>query len=202
VSGRGEVTAPAAEPVTLEGPRLRLRPWRLPEDLGPLFALNGDPAVMRYFQATMTRAESDAWGQRIAAHFTPHGWGFWVVELTGGADSGRLAGVVGLQHVGFDAPFTPAVEIGWRIATAFQRRGLAEEAARLALAYGFGPLGLDRIVAFTPPANEPSWRLMERLGLRLEGDFAHPRLPEGHALRTHLLYALTRRDWIDSRLGG
>jgi ribosomal-protein-alanine N-acetyltransferase len=188
--------------VVLEGPRLRLRPWRLPEDLDPLFAINGDPEVMRHFPATHGRAESDEWGRRIAAHFDPHGWGFWVVELARGPDAGRMIGVVGLQHVAFEAAFTPAVEIGWRIARDFQRRGHAEEAARLALAFGFGPLGLPRIVAFTPPGNEPSWRLMERLGMRREGVFAHPRLPEDHPLRMHLLYAVTRRDWIDSRLGG
>ena len=186
------------QPITIEGPRLRLRPWRLPEDLDGLFAINGDPAVMRFFPTVHDRAESDAWGSRIAAHFDPHGWGFWVVDLPGEG----MAGVVGLQHVAFDAPFAPAVEIGWRIATRFQRRGLAEEAARLALAYGFGPLGLDRIVAFTPPANVPSWSLMERLGMSRAGSFEHPRLPEGHALRHQLLYAATRRDWIDSRIGG
>ena len=182
--------------ITLHGPRILLRPWRLPEDLDPLFALNGDPAVMRFFANTHDRAESDAWGGRMAAHFAQHGWGFGVVELPGIAS---LAGVVGLLNVAFDAPFTPAVEIGWRIAARFQRQGLAEEAARLALAYGFGPLALPRIVAFTPPVNEPSWRLMQRIGMRETQRFDHPRLPEGHALRQHLLYALDRDAWMASR---
>jgi len=183
--------------MTLNGPRIRLRPWRLPADLDGLFAINGDAEAMRHFAKTHTRAESDAWGRSIAGHFDAHGWGFWVVEWPGIAP---LAGVVGLQHVTFDAPFTPAVEIGWRIATRFQRQGLAEEAARLALAHGFGPLALPRIVAFTPPANAPSWRLMERLGMARAADFEHPRLPEGHRLRTHRLHALTRAGWMASRL--
>jgi RimJ/RimL family protein N-acetyltransferase len=189
-------------PVTLHGPRVTLRPWRLPEDLAPLFAINGDPEAMRFFANTHDRAESDAWGRRIASLFGDRGYGFWVVELKGQG----VAGVVGLQPVLFDAPFSrpedPAIEIGWRIATRFQRQGLAEEAARIALAYGFGPAGLDRVVAFTPPANVPSWSLMEKLGMQREASFDHPRLPEGHPLRHHLLYAVTRRDWIDSRIGG
>lgn len=184
------------KPVTLHGPRLVLRPWRLPEDLDPLFALNGDPAVMRFFANPHDRAESDAWGGRMAAHFAQHGWGFWVAELPGVTP---LAGVVGLLNVSFDAPFTPAVEIGWRIAARFQRQGLAEEAARLALAYGFGPLALPRIVPFTPPVNEPSWGLMQRLGMSETATFEHPRLPQGHALRQHLLYALDREAWMASR---
>lgn len=183
---------------TLEGPRVRLRPWRLPEDLAPLFAINGDAEAMRFFASTHDRAESDAWGRRIAAHFDAHGWGFWVVELPGVAP---LAGVVGLQYLMPDMPGAPGVEIGWRIAPRFQRQGLAEEAARLALAHGFGKLALPRIVAFTPPANEPSWRLMQRLGMAREADFDHPRLPQGHALRQHRLYALTREAWMASRLG-
>jgi len=175
-------------PVTLRGPRLVLRAWRLPEDLEPLFAINGDAGVMRYFLNVMDRAESDAWGRRIAAAFGDRGYGFWVAELPGEG----LVGVVGLQPIAFEAHFTPGTEMGWRIAPRFQRRGLAEEAARLALAHGFGPAGLDRIHAWTPPGNEPSWRLMGKLGMRRLGLFDHPRLSEGHPLRPHLLYAIDR----------
>ena len=187
-------------PVTIEGPRLR--PWRLPEDLGPLHAVNGDPEVMGFFPNVQDRAESDAWGARIAANFGERGYGFWVVETP----TEGMVGVVGLQPVFFEAAFSPpeapATEIGWRIARRAQRQGLAEEAARLALAYGFGPAGLDRIHAFTPPANLPSWALMEKLGMKRVGSFEHPRLPVGSPLRHQLLYAATRRDWIDDRIGG
>jgi len=189
--------------VTLEGPRVRLRPWR-DEDLAPLAAINGDPAVMRFFRSALSRPESDAWAAALRRHFDEHGWGFWPVELPGGAAHGRrapLIGVVGLMTVGFAAPFAPAVEIGWRIAPAHQRQGYAEEAARLALAYGFGPLALPGIVAFAPPANRASWRLMERLGMDRAGEFEHPRLPEGHPLRRHFFYRITRMAWLVQRLG-
>lgn len=176
-------------PITLHGPRLILRPWRLPEDCAPLFELNGDPAVMRHFPKVLDRAESDAWAERLAAHGATHGWTFWPVEVPGVAP---LAGVVGLLNVSFAAPFTPAVEIGWRFATRFQGRGYAAEAARLALDFGFGTLGLERIVAFTPHENEPSWRLMERLGMRRDADFGHPRVAPEHRLHVHRLYVLDR----------
>ena len=170
------------------GARVTLRPWLLPDDLDPLFAINGDAAAMRHFPETMDRAASDAWGRRIAADLEGRGWGFWVVELAGEG----LVGVAGIKPAPFEADFTPAIEIGWRIAPRWQRRGIAEEAARLALGFGFGAAGLDRIVAWTPPANEPSWRLMEKLGMRREREFDHPRLAEGHRLRRHLLYAIGR----------
>ena len=185
------------EPATIHGPRVILRPWRLPADLEPLFAINGDPEAMRHFMNVMDRAESDAWAHRIAGNFGDRGYGFWVVELPGEG----LAGVVGIQPIAFEADFTPGTEVGWRVASRFQRRGLAEEAARLALAHGFGPAGLERIHAWTPPANEASWRLMDKLGMRRQGLFDHPRVPEGHPLRPHLLYVMERADWVTDRLG-
>ena len=173
-------------PTILETPRLILRPWR-EEDLDPLFAINGDPDSMRHFLSVLTRPESDAWGRRMQSHIDAHGWGFWAVEERGGAP---FVGVVGLMTIGWQARFTPAVEIGWRIAPAHRSRGFAAEAARRCLDFGFGTLGLAEIVAFTIAANTASWRLMERLGMRADGGFDHPRVPEGHPKRPHLLYRL------------
>lgn len=170
----------------LQGPRLVLRPPE-PSDAAELAAINGDPEAMRHFAKTMDRAESDAWLARIMAHHAEHGFGFWSVVRR---DAPGLVGIVGLMHVGFQARFTPAVEIGWRTAPAHQRQGFAGEAARLALDAGFGPLALREIVAWTIPPNEPSRRLMEKLGMTPDRDFDHPRLPEGHPKRRHLLYRI------------
>lgn len=177
-------------PITLETGRLWLRPWRA-EDLAPLHAINGDAGTMRHFPSVMTRAESDDWAARLQAHIDRHGWGFWAVEEKGGAP---LIGAVGLMNIPWQAHFTPAVEVGWRIGPGHRRRGFAGEAARAALEFGFRELGLDRILAFTVPANEPSWRLMEQLSMRRDGVFAHPRLPPGHRLSEHVLYRLDARD--------
>jgi ribosomal-protein-alanine N-acetyltransferase len=182
----------------LDGPSIRLRPWR-EEDAAPFAAMNADPAVMRHFPAPLSREESDAFLARIRAHEAAHGFCFWAVERRGA--EGEPIGLCGLQHVGFDARFTPTVEIGWRLLPTYWRQGLAEQAARLALAAGFGPLGLGEIVAFTVPDNERSWGLMRRLGMRPDGEFAHPRLPEDHPLSIHQLYRLTRAEWVQQRLG-
>ena len=184
--GRARLDLRIMMPVTLHSSRLALRPWR-EQDLEPLSALNGDAESMRHFPSVMSRAESDAWAARLRAHIDTHGWGFWVVEERGGAP---FIGVVGLLNIPWQARFTPAVEVGWRIAPAHRRRGFAEEAARAALDFGFATLGLAEIVAFTIAANEPSRRLMERLGMKPDGGFEHPRLPEGHPMREHLLYRL------------
>lgn len=184
-------------PPILQGPRLRLRPWQ-PTDAEAFAALNADPAVMRHFPQVLDRAASDAFLERIGAHFAEHGYGFWAVERH--AEPG-IIGLCGLASIPWEARFTPAVEIGWRFAVAHQGQGYAEEAARIALAHGFGPLNLPEIVAFTIPENTRSWGLMQKLGMMEDGRFAHPRLPEGHPMREHVLYRLTRRDWIAARLG-
>ncbi|MGX5218094.1 GNAT family N-acetyltransferase [Pseudomonas segetis] len=177
----------------LQTQRLILRPWR-EDDLPAFAAMNANPEVMRHFPACMSLDESDALARRIIQHFADHGFGQWVVER---AAQPGLIGVVGLQHVSFSAPFTPAVEIGWRLDSSHWRQGYALEAARAVLRQGFTELGLEQILAFTVPANRPSQALMQRLGMQhdRQGDFQHPRLPVGHALRRHVLYRLTREHW-------
>jgi ribosomal-protein-alanine N-acetyltransferase len=184
------------QPATLPGPRIRLRPWKA-ADRGAFAAMNADPAVMRHFPGTLDRATSDAFLDRIDEHFALHGFGFWAVERH--QVPGPI-GFCGLSRIAWQAAFTPAVEIGWRFATAAQGQGYAEEAARIALAHGFGPLNLPFILAFTIPANTRSWGLMRKLGMQPDGEFDHPRIPEGHPMRRHCLYRIGRADWIASRL--
>jgi RimJ/RimL family protein N-acetyltransferase len=172
--------------------RLLLRHWR-DDDLDPFAALNADPEVMRYFPALLTREESDAATGRIRAHLESMGWGLWAVEVSGVAP---FAGFVGLSAPRFEAHFTPAVEVGWRLARAYWGHGYATEAARAAVEFGFGELGLAEIVSFTPVANEPSRRVMRRLGMRHDpaDDFDHPLVPAGHPLERHVLYRLAASD--------
>jgi RimJ/RimL family protein N-acetyltransferase len=168
--------------------RLRLRQWR-DDDLEPFADLNADPEVMRYFPALMTREQSDALAERERAAIAERGWGLWAVEVVGGPP---FVGFVGLTEHTFPAHFTPAVEVGWRLARSAWGHGYATEAARAALSFGFGELALDEVVSMTVPANERSRRVMERLGMTRSpaDDFDHPRVPAGSPLRRHVLYRL------------
>lgn len=175
--------------IVLRTERCILREWR-DDDLAPFAAMNADPQVMRYFPALLGRAESDATAARIRRSFVEHGFGYWALEIPGEMP---FAGFVGLGVPTFDVPFahaTPCIEMGWRLATAAQGKGYATEAARAALGYGFGTLGLAEVVAYTSVVNERSRRVMERLGMTLDPDaeFDHPRVPEGHPVRRHVLY--------------
>ncbi len=116
----------------------------------------------------------------------------WAVELP----SGELVGAAGLSAALFEAPFTPAVDVGWRLARRHWGHGYATEAAAAAIGYGFDTLGLDDIVAFTSVGNRRSQAVMVRLGMTRDasGDFDHPNVPVGDPLRPHILYRLRRPD--------
>ena len=169
-------------------PRLILRPWRA-DDLPVFAALNADAETMRFLLQQRTRAESDAYAERLEAHRVAHGFGVWAVEAPGVAP---FIGAVGLMHVGFEAAFTPAVEAAWRLHRSYWGHGYATEAARAAIADGFERCGLQQVVAFTAVQNVASQRVMQRVGMTLAGEFDHPRVPEGHALRRHKLYRIGR----------
>ncbi len=172
--------------------RLLLRRWR-PTDRAPFARLNADPEVMRWFPSLLSRQESDALADRIEAGFDERGWGLWALEQRA---SGRFIGFAGLSPVTFDAPFAPAVEIGWRWharrgATASRRAGLA------AVACAFGELGLSELVSFTVPDNVRSRAVMERLRFAHDPaeDFDHLQLPPGDPLRRHALYRASAATW-------
>ncbi|MGN6451887.1 MAG: GNAT family N-acetyltransferase [Steroidobacteraceae bacterium] len=177
----------------LTTPRLWLRQWRA-SDREPFARLYADPVVMEFMTACLTRSESDAFVRKAAAEIAHQGWGLWAVESR---TSGAFVGFVGLRAPSFEAPFTPCVEIGWRLERASWGQGFATEAGLECLRFAFETVALPEVVSFTVPANVRSRAVMERLGMArvADGDFDHPRIPAGHRLRRHVLYKLRRVDW-------
>lgn len=194
--------------------RLLLRGWR-DEDREPYADLNADPAVMAHFPAALGRERSDAHVDAIGRSFAERGLGLWAVEVVGGAP---FVGFVGLSVPTWEAPFTPAVEVGWRLAREAWGRGYATEGAFAALRFGFDevlrvedrfvtralaneevgePLG--EIVSFTTPANVRSRRVMEAIGMTHDpaDDFDHPTIGGvAPALRRHVLYRMARSRFL------
>ena len=169
----------------IETDRLILRSWKS-EDL-PLFTeMNKDPRVMRYFPAILTDEQTESFYNRIQSEFERNGWGLYAVELK---SNGTFIGYVGLHEIGFDADFTPGVEIGWRLATDFHNQGLATEAAKEVLKLA-RQNGLQRLYSFTTKQNVPSERVMQKIGMTKVGEFEHPNLSTDSPLRTHVLYQI------------
>ncbi|MGN6444635.1 GNAT family N-acetyltransferase [Amnibacterium sp.] len=170
--------------------RLLLRHWR-EEDREPFAAMGADPEVMEHFPARLSHAESDAFIDRAGSTLEDRGWGLWAVEELA---TGRFIGFTGLNVPGFEAPFLPAVEVGWRLRRDAWGHGYATEAARAALAVAFDDLELPEIVSFTAVSNIRSQAVMRRLGMTTDPaeDFDHPAVAVGSPVRRHVLYRLRR----------
>jgi len=192
------------DPFELETSRLRLRQWR-DDDLEPLYAMTSDPEVQAHFPSVQDRDKTRVMLEKLHEVIDEKGWGFWAVELKAGR---KFAGFCGIKEVNFDAPFVPAVEVGWRFGRDMWGHGYATEAAKASVAFGFGELGLDEIVAFLLPGNRRSAAVCERIGMRRDesGDFDHPWFEagqlsiNGQPLRRHALYRL-RADRTSSASG-
>ncbi len=156
--------------------------------------MSADPLVMEHFPSVLSAAESDAFAEQMDACFAEHGYGLWAVEAPSEA---AFVGCVGLLPVDIESHFTPAVEVGWRLARDFWGYGIATEAATAAISFGFDEVGLGSIVAFTAARNLASRRVMARLGMHRDPaeDFLHPSLPTGHRLSPHVLYRTDPELW-------
>jgi RimJ/RimL family protein N-acetyltransferase len=167
-----------------------LRRWQ-EADRVPFAAMNSDPVVMRFFPHPFPRLESDEAIDRYLAAFERVGYSFFAATLR---ETGAFAGTVGLQQVRVEIPNLPqpAIEIGWRLTQASQGCGLATEGALTIIDFAFHELALAEVVAVTALPNQPSRRVMEKVGMthRPELDFNHPRFPAGHPFERHALYSL------------
>ncbi len=186
--------------IHIEPARLLLRDWS-DADAEPFAAINSDPRVMEFFSRPLDRTESDAFLARNQAAIDANGYGLYAVEVKDGA---AFIGYVGLARPGFEAHFTPAIEIGWRLAREAWGHGYATEGARAVADHAFGALGLDALVSFTAEWNRASRRVMEKTGMTHDpaDDFRHPRLPADHKLSPHVLYRLSRADWLAANKKG
>ena len=173
---------------TIETPRLLLRPWR-DSDVEPWAAMCADPRVMATLGPLKDRAEAGDFAATQAARLERNGYGWWVASVKHGRP---FIGIIALQDVPLDLPFAPALEVGWRLVAEAWGNGYATEGGRAALAFAFAELARSEVVALTAKINVASQRVMQRLGMARDaaGDFQHPRIAEGAALRPHVLYRI------------
>ena len=148
----------------IETARLRLRMFTQ-DDLDALSLITGDPEVMKYLgtSGARTREKTKNTIDAILRHWDAHGFGIFALEHKADA---RLIGWCGLQML----EKTPEVEVAYLLAKDYWNQGLATEAARAAIEYGFNELKINRIVAIARPENVGSYRVMEKVGMKYERD--------------------------------
>lgn len=181
----------------LETPRLYLRQWRA-SDFAVFAQINADPEVMRYFPKVLSTELSDVIARKCQQLIADNGWGFWAVGLKHSSKpTDNFIGFVGLNHTHIDLPCAPSIEIAWRLHKDYWGQGYATEAAKAAVQFAFKKLKLSEVVAFTAVINQPSQKVMQRLGMMdtLE-NFYHPMLNADHELAEHVLYKIKREQWL------
>lgn len=163
---------PLQNPYLFTSERLGFRNWKS-DDLDELAALCADPAVMKYFPATLTREESEAYLQRLQKHYDTYGYNYYAVERL---DKGEWIGLIGLAYQTYEVDFLPATDIGWRLKQSAWGKGYATEGAKRCLSHGFETLGLERIVSTCVIQNSPSENVMQKIGMTRMSEFDHPKL--------------------------
>ncbi len=171
---------PSAPTLTTE--RLTLRPFA-PEDLDALAAIYADPDVMRHINGGVRTREQTA--AAIAAYeeeWRTNGHGVRAVRETAtvtATATGPLLGMCG---------FVARAELGYIFGRVAWGRGIATEAARACLRFGFERLGYDVIGAGALKQNSSSQRILAKLGM-------HP-VPNAH-YDDHggAYYSIARADW-------
>ena len=179
--------------IELNTPRLLLRQWQ--KNDYPLFAeMNSNPRVMKYFPDTLNKKQSDEFAGKLSQHLSENGWGLWVLEEK---ESKHFMGFTGLHKTPDDLPFSPAIEIGWRLSDKYWGKGYATEAAKEVLKYAFSVLHLEEIVSFTSVINKKSIAVMNRINmLDTKHNFMHPKIVDNNPLKEHVLYKIKKKDWL------
>jgi len=142
----------------LETSRLLLRRWTA-RDVVPMSRINADPEVMQWIGDGTTRAEDQTrvFIKRCEEMWETQGFGLFAVEIR---ETGELAGFVGLSVPTFLPEVMPSVEIGWRLGRSLWGKGIATEAAKETLHFGFEDCNLNKILSICQMGNGASERIM------------------------------------------
>lgn len=166
--------------------RLRFRNWSI-DDLEDLIEMNSDPEVMRYFPATLDKAENEAFCKRLADRYEQDGYTYYAVDRL---DTGECIGFIGLAKQTYEADFTPCVDIGWRLKRSAWNQGFATEGAKACLQFAKETLQLDKVYSVAVEQNTPSINVMRKIGMRYDHHFFHPALKDFPALEKCAVYVI------------
>ncbi len=168
--------------------RLHLRPWR-DGDLPAMAAINADPRVMAFFPSVQTEKQTEEFIGRQQQQQQGRGYCYFAAEQRA---SGTLIGFIGIAYQDYVAPFTPCVDIGWRLHPDFWGQGYATEGAAACLDFAFTACQLTEVLAVAVRANQPSIKVMQRLGMAYRTSFQHPALKAYPALAECVVYGIQR----------
>lgn len=172
--------------------RLGIRNW-LEKDLIPMTALNNDPEVMEFFPHQPNKEETWHFIERMQKHYEDNGFCYFAVDIL---SSEKFIGFIGLLNQTYESPFTPCVDIGWRLQRSAWGKGYATEGAKACLDYGFKELALDEIYSVASVGNTKSTNVMKKIGMTKLLEFDHPKLTEHKSLESCCVYKAEAKTFV------
>ena len=166
--------------------RLGFRNWN-DSDIEKMSAINNDPDVMEFFPATVTQRQTADFITRMKTMFVEKKYCYFAVDELA---SGNFCGFIGLCDQNYEASFTPCTDVGWRLDKNYWNKGYATEGAKRCLEYGFSDIKLEKINATSTLLNVKSIKVMEKIGMKKQLFFNHPRLKGNTRLETCVLYEI------------
>lgn len=166
------------------------------KDKSNIIDMNSNSQVMKYFESVYSKQQSINYFNRLINYFKEHGYGMYAIELK---ESNEFIGIVGFNTANFDAYFTPCIEIGWKLKGDYFNNGYGTESARACLEYGFSEFNFQEVYSFTSLLNIPSINIMKKLNMKQLGYFCHPKVTEGHDLRKHIIYKISKQKFLSKR---
>jgi len=171
--------------------RLGFRKWSN-NDLTDLAKLCADPEVMRYFPSTLNKSEAQNFIDRLIDHHEKNGHTYYLVELL---STQEFIGFIGLAYQEYESYFTPCVDIGWRLKKEAWGNGYATEGAEACLKHAFQNLKIEEIYSTTTHNNQPSEKVMQKIGMKKMDNFVHPKIASDHPLQPMVVYKITSSEW-------
>lgn len=172
--------------------RLGFRNWN-DSDIEKMAAINNDPDVMEFFPALFTRDQTADFITRMQTMFAEKKYCYFAVDEL---SSGNFCGFIGLCDQNYEASFTPCTDIGWRLGKNYWNKGYATEGARRCLDYGFLDIKLKNIKATSTIINVKSIKIMQKLGMKQQLFFNHPRLKGDTRLESCVLYEIGSHEFL------
>lgn len=176
--------------------RLGFRNW-LPADIDQMCEINTDEKVMEFFPGVATKEQTIAFVDRQKKQFDDKGFCYFAVDKL---DDGAFIGFIGISEPTYKAHFTPCIDIGWRIKSSEWNKGFATEGASKCLAYAFNNLNIKTVYSVAPKINVKSEYIMEKIGMKKEGEFEHPLLTNNDRLKNCVLYKIEMTTGSDDEL--
>jgi [ribosomal protein S5]-alanine N-acetyltransferase len=187
---------PDVYPVTLVGDRVSLREVDSIADAAAAFAWASDAAFFRYmpYEPVESEAEEEEFLRRVhgEALVRPRRQYHLAIEWTG------AQGLIGMVRLTVSSPDHRSGDIGFGVRPDQWGQGIATEAARLLVGFGFDELGLHRVWAVHHPDNAASGRVLQNLGMRREGRLREDMLAHGH-WRDSIVYGVLEDEWRAQR---